>query len=166
MLEKKTASTVVAATVVSLSLMAFVRFVPRDAVPPAPTTEEEPYVPPPIRLLAEEGDGGAALIESAFQTRNTGQVVQLRGVVRSLLSDEREAPRRQRLSLELPGGRTLVVLHDLESSTRVPAKVGDELELCGRYEWNNRGGLVNGTHTDPDGAGARGWIRHEGVDYR
>lgn len=163
---KKTTSTVVTATVVSLALLALVKIRTGDASSRTQGTEEEAYVPPPIEPLAAEGDGGAALIESAFHSRNTGQLVQLRGVVRGLLSDERATPRRQRLTLELPGGRTLVVLHDVEASTRVPVRVGDELELCGRYEWNNRGGLVSGTHTAPDGDGARGWIRHDGVDYR
>jgi len=163
---KKTTSTVVTATVVSLGLLAFVRITSGDAPARPEAAQESAYVPPPIEPLAAEGDGGAALIESAFQSRNTGQLVQLRGVVRGLLPDERTAPRHQRLTLELPGGRTLVVLHDVEASRRVPARVGDELELCGRYEWNNRGGLVCGTHSDPDDDGARGWIRHDGVDYR
>ena len=161
---KKTTSTVVTATVVSLALMALVK-VSSLGDSPAPPGSDATLAPLPIEPLAAEGDGGAALIESAFQTRNTGQLVQLRGVVRGLLPDEREAPRRQRLTVELPGGRTLVVTHDLEASTRVPARVGDAIELCGRYEWNNRGGLVGETHSDASDDGARGWIRHDAVDY-
>lgn len=162
---KKTTSTVVTATVVTLALLAIVKVAPRGDAPPG-TDADGAYVPAPIEPLDDEGDGGAALIESAFQSRNTGQVVQLRGVVRSLLPDEREPVRLQRLTLELPGGRTVLVTHDVEASTRVPVEVGDVLEVSGRYVWNNRGGLVNGTHTAPDGDGARGWIRHDGVDHR
>lgn len=160
---KRTTSTVVTATVVSLALLGVVKVtsVREPAAEPGAAVE----VAAPIEPLDDEGDGGAALIESAFHTRNTGQRVQLRGVVRNVLPDER-APRLQRLTLELDGGRKLLVTHDLEASERVPVAVGDEIELCGRYEWNNRGGLVSGTHTGSAEDGARGWILHAGTDYR
>jgi hypothetical protein len=48
----------------------------------------------------------------------------------------------------------------------VPAAVGDVIELCGRYEWNNRGGQVSLTHTGAAEDGPSGWIRHAGTDYR
>lgn len=162
---KKTTSTVVTATVVSLALLGLVKVTSLREAPAAPA-QDASTSGAPIEPLAQEGDGGAALIESAFQARTSGQVVQLRGVVRNVLPDEREAPRRQRLTLELSSGRTLLVTHDLEASERVPAAVGDALELRGRYEWTNRGGLVSGTHTSPDEGGAEGWIRHAGTDFR
>jgi Protein of unknown function (DUF3465) len=163
---KKTTSTVVTATVLSLALLGLVKVTSLREPPAEPSATAPEFAPQPIAPLAQEGDGGAALIDSAFQARNSGQVVQLRGVVRNVLPDERQAPRRQRLTLELSGGRTLLVTHDVEASARVPAAVGDVIELCGRYEWNNRGGLVSGTHTSPDDERARGWIRHAGTDYR
>lgn len=163
---KKTTSTVVTATVASLALLGLVKVTSLREPPAEPLAAANASVATPIELLASEGDGGAALIESAFQSRSSGQIVQLRGVVRNVLPDEREAPRRQRLTLELDGGRTLLVTHDLEASTRVPAIVGDVIELCGRYEWNNRGGQVSLTHTASAEGGPSGWIRHAGKDYR
>lgn len=163
---KKTTSTVVTATVVSLALLGVVKVTSLREAPAELTGAAAALEGAPIEPLAQEGDGGAALIDSAFQARNSGQVVQLRGVVRNVLPDEREAPRRQRLTLELSDGRTLLVTHDLEASARVPVAVGDVIELCGRYEWNNRGGLVSGTHTSAVDDFARGWIRHAGADFR
>lgn len=163
---KKTTSTVVTATVVSLALLGVVKFTSQRGAPAESSATGAEFAPSAIEPLAQEGDGGAALIENAFQSRLSGQVVQLRGVVRTVLPDERDGRRRQRWTLELEGGRTLLVSHDLESSGRVPAAVGDELELSGRYEWNNRGGAVVDTHTRPDDELARGWVRHADVDYR
>jgi hypothetical protein len=163
---KKTTSTVVTATFVSLALLGVVKVTSLREGPAEPPAAALAAAAPPVELLASEGDGGAALIESAFQSRNSGQVVQLRGVVRNVLPDEREAPRRQRLTLELDGGRTLLVTHDVVSSARVPVSVGDVIELCGRYEWNNRGGQVSLTHTAAAEGGPSGWIRHAGTDYR
>ena len=163
---KKTTSTVVTATVVSLALLGVVKVASLREAPVEPSGTTADFAPTAIEPLAQGGDGGAALIENAFQSRLSGQVVQLRGVVRNVLPDERDGARRQRWTLELDGGRTLIVSHDLDVSGRVPAAVGDELELLGRYEWNNRGGSVTGTHTRADDERARGWIRHADVDYR
>lgn len=163
---KKTTSTVVTAAVVSLALLGVVKFTSLRDAPAGSSAAGAEFAPAAIEPLAQEGDGGAALIENAFQARLSGQVVQLRGVVRNVLPDERDGRRRQRWTLELDGGRTLLVSHDLETSGRVPAAVGDELELRGRYEWNNRGGAVVDTHTLPDDELALGWIRHADVDYR
>lgn len=161
---KKTTSTVVTATFVSLALLGIVKLTSLREAPAEPSGAA--LAAAPIEPLAQEGDGGAALIESAFQSRSTGQVVQLRGVVRNVLPDEREGPRLQRMTLELGGGRTLLVTHDLEASARVPVSVGDEIELRGRYGWNNRGGQVTLTHTSGTEDGPSGWIRHAGTDYR
>lgn len=164
---KKTTSTVVTATFVSLALLGVVKVTSlREAPVEHSGAAAAALAAAPIEPLADEGDGGAALIESAFQTRNSGQVVQLRGVVRTVLPDEREGLRRQRMTLELSGGRTLLVVHELESSSRVPVAVGDVIELRGRYEWNNRGGQVSLTHTSATEGGPSGWIRHAGTDYR
>lgn len=163
---KKTTSTVVTATVVSLALLGVVKVTSLREAPAEPSGAAAALALQSIEPLAHEGDGGAAMIENAYESRLSGQVVQLRGIVRNVLPDDRDGTRRQRLSLELSGGRTLLVTHDVESSGRVPAAVGDEIELCGRYEWNNRGGSVTDTHTRADDERARGWIRHAGVDYR
>jgi len=163
---KKTTSTVVTATFVSLALLGVVKVTSLREAPAEPSGASAALAAEPIEPLAEEGDGGAALIESAFHSRNSGQVVQLRGVVRNVLPDERDGPRLQRLTLELGGGRTLLVTHDLEASARVPVAVGDVIELCGRYGWNNRGGQVSLTHTSGTEDGPSGWIRHAGTDYR
>jgi hypothetical protein len=38
--------------------------------------------------------------------------------------------------------------------------------LHGRYEWNERGGVIHWTHHDPEGSMPGGWIRCQGAVYQ
>ena len=82
------------------------------------------------------------------------------GIVVRLLGDEHDETRHQRLVVQLRGGQTLLIAHNLDLATRVPAGIGDRLAFRGVYEWNERGGLVHWTHRDPVGHTDGGWVRH------
>jgi hypothetical protein len=162
---KSSTSTVITASVFTLLLVGWVKL----AGAPEPSGLEpagSPAQVAAIEPLDAESDGGAASIEAAMAARAEAQPVQVRGIVKRVLPDERETPRRQRFMIELAGGRMLQIAHDLELGTRVPVELGDEVELAGEYQWNNRGGLVHWTHRDPSGQRAGGWIRCKGSDYR
>lgn len=165
----RTTSTVVGATVVTLGLMGWVRFTGGSPAEPEATSQASDVALPiePIQPLEADGDGGAAQIEAAFVERSSDRSVQVRGLVKRLLSDDQgENARRQRFMLELSDGRLLLVVHELLGDQRVPLELGDAIELRGRYQWNNRGGQVLGTHHDPLSESPGGWIRHAGTDYR
>lgn len=49
---------------------------------------------------------------------------------------------------------------------RAPAREGDEVSLWGKFPWNEKDGLVHGTHRDPDGGREGGLARHRGQEYR
>ncbi len=122
---------------------------------------------------AEKIDAGAQMIEEAFRARASGSSVEVGGMVKQLLPDERgggregepEAGRRQRFVLELSSGRTVMVVHDIDSSPRVPLELGDRIEVCGLYAWNNRGGVIEHTQRQPEGTEPGGFIRHAGQVY-
>ena len=86
------------------------------------------------------------------------------GIVVRLLGDERDKmwrqARHQRFVVELGGGQTLLISHNLDLAGPVPAGIGDRLRFRGVYEWNDRGGLLHWTHRDPLGRADGGWIRH------
>ena len=87
------------------------------------------------------------------------------GIVVRLLGDEHDQAPHQRFVLELRGGQTLLIAHNLDLSERIPAGIGDRLGFRGVYEWNDCGGLVHWTHRDPMGQTAGGWIRHNRRTY-
>lgn len=104
-------------------------------------------------------------VESAFTARRSGQWVEASGRVARLLADDDEGSRHQRFILELGSGHTLLVSHNIDLARRLPLARSDRVLLRGRYEWNERGGVVHWTHRDPDGRLQGGWILHEGVRY-
>ena len=116
----------------------------RPGGPPAPTREAPP----------------------AVEGLRAGSWVELEGRVQRRIRDDRRPPRHQRFILELPGGRTLLVAHNIDLAPRVPVEVGDVVVVGGEYETNAKGGVIHWTHHDPDGRRPGGWIRHEGRDYR
>ncbi|HIQ07513.1 MAG TPA: DUF3465 domain-containing protein, partial [Thiotrichaceae bacterium] len=42
----------------------------------------------------------------------------------------------------------------------------DRIKIRGRYEWNNRGGVLHWTHHDPKGRKEGGWIYHNNKFYK
>jgi hypothetical protein len=109
------------------------------------------------------GNGG---VEAAFTAQHSGQWVEASGRVVRLLADDNEGSRHQRFILELGSGHTLLVAHNIDLARRLPLARNDRVALRGRYEWNERGGVVHWTHHDPDGRLQGGWILHEGTRFR
>jgi hypothetical protein len=96
-----------------------------------------------------------------------GQWVELSGTVQRLLSDDNEGSRHQRFILRLAQHqRTLLVAHNIDLAERVPLQRGDNVRLRGRYESNDRGGVIHWTHHDPQGFNSGGWIEYQGVRYQ
>jgi hypothetical protein len=105
-------------------------------------------------------------VEAAFASQRSGQWVEVAGRVSRLLADDDEGSRHQRFILELGSGHTLLVSHNIDLAKRLPLVRDDQVTLRGRYEWNDRGGVVHWTHHDPVGRLQGGWIQHEGIRYR
>jgi len=113
------------------------------------------------------GPGTAAgEVEAAFAARHSGVWLETGGRVARLLADDNEGRAHQRFILELDSGHTLLLSHNIDLSSRIPLALGDWVRLRGRYEWNERGGVMHWTHHDPDGGQRGGWIVHNGQRYR
>jgi hypothetical protein len=109
------------------------------------------------------GDG---VVEQAYAEQRSGVWVEVEGRVTRLLADDREGSQHQRFILALDSGHTVLVAHNIDLAERVPVRQGGQVRLRGRYEWNDRGGVIHWTHHDPDGSGPGGWVRHAGALYR
>jgi len=95
----------------------------------------------------------------SFSKADSGTWIETAGTVVRLYADERGPERHQRFVLDSGGGRTLLVLHNLDVAERVPLGIGDRVRVRGLYEWNDEGGLVHWTHRDPMDREPGGWIR-------
>lgn len=107
--------------------------------------------------------GETSRVDEAKPWRS-GQWLQLDARVSRLLSDDNEGSRHQRFIVTLDNRRTLLIAHNIDLAERVPVRKGSAITLRGRYEPNDRGGVIHWTHHDPQG-GPGGWIEFRGQRY-
>lgn len=91
--------------------------------------------------------------------------VESEGRVVLVMPDDTRGSRHQHLLVEVAGGFTVKLAHNIDLAPRVPAVVGETVRFRGVYEFNDKGGVVHWTHHDPDGKHPGGWIRHRGRTY-
>lgn len=99
-------------------------------------------------------------MNAAYGKRDTGEWIEDTGFVRRLLTDDADGSRHQRFILQLRGGQTLLIAHNIDLAERVPVGLGDRVYFRGMYEWNDLGGLVHWTHHDPLGIEDGGYVRY------
>jgi len=104
-------------------------------------------------------------IAEAAEQRQSGFMVTVPAKVIRLLPDDNEGSRHQKFLVRLANDQTLLVAHNIDLASRVPLERGDDLQLRGQYEWNERGGVLHWTHHDPKGWRDGGWIVHNGNKY-
>lgn len=102
----------------------------------------------------------------AVAARKSKQWMTVTVRVRATLPDDNDGSRHQRFIAEGRDGNTVLVAHNIDLALSVPLKKRDVLEIRGRYEWNEKGGVLHWTHSDPAGRNEGGWIRHRGKTYR
>ncbi|MDH3526625.1 MAG: DUF3465 domain-containing protein [Gammaproteobacteria bacterium] len=116
--------------------------------------------------LSSEDVAESGAVEAAYAARRSGVWVETSGRIKRTLPDDNEGSRHQRFILELDSGHTVLVAHNIDLADRVPVSQDDVVKLRGRFESNDRGGVIHWTHHDPDGSGPEGWIRAHGKTYR
>ena len=105
-------------------------------------------------------------IRAAKNNTNAQFWVGFNGKVIKNLKDDLSGSRHQKFLVSPTSGITLLVAHNIDLASRVPVNEGDSISLYGRYEWNNRGGVMHWTHHDPKGKKKGGWIKANGKMYR
>ena len=101
----------------------------------------------------------------AIRARRSDVMVDLSVRVKRLLPDDNEGDRHQRFIVELSGGQTILIAHNIDLAPRAPVKPGETVGLRGEYEWNEQGGVIHWTHHDPRDRRPGGWILHAGKKY-
>ena len=105
-------------------------------------------------------------LQQAIEKQRSGVWVEAEGKVVKRLREDRHGDRHQRFIIRVAGGQTLLVSHNIDLAPKVPLRQGDRVGLRGRYEWNEKGGLIHWTHHDPQGRRQGGWIEYAGKTYR
>ena len=105
-------------------------------------------------------------VQQAYAAGQSGIWLETRGRISRVLRDDNEGARHQKFILKLDDGHTVMVAHNIDLARRIPARENLSLLVRGRYEWNDRGGVIHWTHHDPDGRLQGGWIEVDDVRYQ
>ncbi len=117
----------------------------------------------PVQEIAVSSDRIAYL----YEHRISDVQVEGEGSVKAILKDDLQGSRHQKFILNISGGHTLLVSHNIDIAPRIDnLKKGDTVGFSGEYEWNEKGGVVHWTHHDPDKKHVGGWLEHHGRVYR
>ena len=107
-----------------------------------------------------------AVIEAAFERRQSDLQVQGSGTVVHVLPDDTKGSQHQKFLLELDSGLTLLVAHNIDLAPRIPRlQKGDRVGFNGEYEWTEKGGVMHWTHHDPRGRHEDGWLERGGKRF-
>ena len=105
-------------------------------------------------------------IEELFRQRRSGQWVEGSGTVAKVLRDDTSGDKHQQWILRLASGHTLKFAHNIDLAPRIPdLNEGAAIRFRGRYEYNDKGGVIHWTHHDPRNRMTGGWIEHGGNRY-
>lgn len=122
--------------------------------------------PPAAKQEQTNGSSGLDTLMRAYDERRSRVWVEVAGKVKKTLADDNQGSRHQRFILQLPNQHTVLVAHNIDLADKVPLSRGDQVRIRGRYEWNDRGGVLHWTHHDPKGHIKGGWIQYGGTQYK
>lgn len=112
-------------------------------------------------------DESDAIIANAFSNHISNLQVSGQGIVTKILPDDNIGSRHQKFIIKLSSGQTLLIAHNIDLSDRIGSlQGGDSVQFYGKYEWNDKGGVIHWTHRDPNGYHEDGWLQHKGKKYQ
>lgn len=105
--------------------------------------------------------------EQLYQDKQSDAQLEITGNVKRILQDDVSGIRHQRFIVEIAGGQTILIAHNIDLSPRIEnLNIGDEISVYGEYEWNEHGGVIHWTHLDPKNKHEAGWIKHNDKQYQ
>ena len=106
-------------------------------------------------------------IMQAYQQQRSNIQVQAQGTIKTILPDDNQGSRHQKMILKLENGLTVLIAHNIDLAPKIEGlKKGDKVEFYGEYEYNQKGGVIHWTHHDPQGKHIDGWLRYQGRMYQ
>ncbi|MGI9293403.1 MAG: DUF3465 domain-containing protein [Pseudomonadales bacterium] len=104
-------------------------------------------------------DGFHTLKQAVEQQRSEVWFAETQFKLRKELKDDNYGDRHQRFLVERSGLPSLLVAHNIDLAPRAPLSRGMTIYIKGRYEWNDKGGVIHWTHHDPQQHEPGGWLR-------
>ncbi len=142
----------------------------RDNPPKASdSTSGTQPVAQPDPAATQKADDGVDFVRQQFNAQRSKVWVTTQGEVAHILPDDNYEPRHQQFLLELAPDLTVKVAHNIDDAPYVTGlKKGDRIKLQGRYEWNEKGGVIHFTHKAdrPTRSKPGGWIEYRGKRYQ
>jgi len=103
------------------------------------------------KFTAKQQKQAISKIRKAQHNTNAQFWVGFNGKIVQILKDDNNGSRHQKFLISPTKDITLLIAHNIDLASRVPLIKGDFISLFGRYEWNDKGGVMHWTHHDPKG---------------
>jgi hypothetical protein len=133
----------------------------------APDVDNQAKTGPVTGLTQKSTTGSDDAIANAFANHESNIQISGTGEVVRLLKDDNKGIRHQRFIIKLSSGQTLLVAHNIDIAGRIEGlSTGDRVSFSGVYEWNDKGGVIHWTHSDPSGRHTAGWIEYNDRRYQ
>jgi uncharacterized protein DUF3465 len=140
---------------------------PQSAASPATQAPAKPRVLAPDEAHDAAPPTGEDDPSLAIQRHARDVHVDGSGMVVSVLRDDNDGERHQRILVRLPRGETVLIAHNIDIAPRVnDLRPGDLVQFAGEYVWNDKGGVVHWTHHDPSGRHRTGYLLVRGHRYQ
>ena len=139
------------------------------AAPKQPEKQPDPQPSKGGAFDLKQNDDGAAFVKQQFDARRSKVWVKTEGEVVHLLPDDNHGSRHQLFLIELSNRMTIKVSHNIDDAPYLTGlRKGDRIKLQGRYEWNEKGGVIHFTHKAdrPSKRKPGGWIEWKGKRYQ
>lgn len=138
-----------------------------ESLDPKKYVLEIPNESPSLRAKGSTAKSSESEIANAYMQHLQDVQVTGEGEVVKVLADDNKGSKHQRFILRVPEGFTVLVAHNIDLAPRVAnITQGDKVSFYGEYVWNEKGGVVHWTHSDPRGRHVAGWLKHNGVTYQ
>lgn len=113
----------------------------------------------PAPGVEQSQNGFQTLKQAVEQQRSEVWFAETQFKLRKELKDDTYGDRHQRFLVERAGLPTLLVAHNIDLAPRAPLSRDITIYIKGRYEWNDKGGVIHWTHHDPQRREPGGWLR-------
>ena len=91
------------------------------------------------------------------------------GTVVKVLRDDNDGSRHQKLLVSLDNypNITVLIAHNIDLAPRVKdIRANTPIRFYGEYIYNDKGGVIHWTHSDPASRHQNGWLQYEGQIYQ